>query len=103
VAKAIVKILLLCGFRRTAKAIGQVYQCCWRICREINVFFSRFEYHMFYVLYPFTTYLLTLPCILLCGDMSLKANVHCDENLLWLANSAFRHCPRNESKNLTES
>jgi hypothetical protein len=23
-------------------------------------FFSRFEYHMFYVLYPFVTYLLTL-------------------------------------------
>jgi hypothetical protein len=33
-----------------------------RICREINVF-PRFEYHMFYVLYPFVTYLLTLPRI----------------------------------------
>jgi hypothetical protein len=33
--------------------MGQVYQCWWRICREINVF-SRFEYHKFYVLYPFT-------------------------------------------------
>jgi hypothetical protein len=31
--------------------MGQVYQCRWRICREINVF-SRFEYHMFHVLYP---------------------------------------------------
>jgi hypothetical protein len=30
-------------------------------CREINVFFPRFEYYMFYVLYPFVTYLLTLP------------------------------------------
>jgi hypothetical protein len=30
------------------------------ICREI-IFFFRFEYHMFYVLYPFVTYLLTLP------------------------------------------
>jgi hypothetical protein len=29
-------------------------------CQEIHVF-SRFEYHMFYVLYPFVTYLLTLP------------------------------------------
>jgi hypothetical protein len=29
-------------------------------CREINVF-PRFEYHMFYVLYPFVTHLLTLP------------------------------------------
>jgi hypothetical protein len=42
--------------------MGQVYQCWWRICREINVF-SRFEYHMFYVVYPFVTYLLTLPSI----------------------------------------
>jgi hypothetical protein len=40
----------------------QVYQCWWRICREIYVF-SRFQYHMFYVLYPFVTYLLTLPRI----------------------------------------
>jgi hypothetical protein len=37
-----------------------VYQCWWRICREIHVF-SRFEYHMFYVLYAFVTCLLTLP------------------------------------------
>jgi hypothetical protein len=45
-----VKILLLCcGFRRTGKAMGQVYRCWRRICREINVF-SRFEYHMSYVL-----------------------------------------------------
>jgi hypothetical protein len=41
--------------------MGQVYQCWWKICREINVFFSRFEYHTFYVLYPFLTYLLILP------------------------------------------
>jgi hypothetical protein len=41
--------------------MGQVYQCWWRICREINIL-SRFEYHMFYVLYPFVTYLLLLPC-----------------------------------------
>jgi hypothetical protein len=27
------------------------------------MFFSRFECHMFYVLYPFVTYLLTLPHI----------------------------------------
>jgi hypothetical protein len=25
------------------------------------MFFSRFEYHVFYVLHPFVTYLLTLP------------------------------------------
>jgi hypothetical protein len=38
--------LLCCEFRRTGKAMGQVYQCWWRICREINVFFYRFEYHI---------------------------------------------------------
>jgi hypothetical protein len=32
--------LLCCGFRRTDKAMVQVYQCWWRICREINVFFQ---------------------------------------------------------------
>jgi hypothetical protein len=37
---ATVKRLLCCGFRCTGKAIGQVYQCWWRICREVNVFFS---------------------------------------------------------------
>jgi hypothetical protein len=30
---------LFCWFRRIGKAMGQVYQCWWRICREINVFF----------------------------------------------------------------
>jgi hypothetical protein len=38
-AETKVKRLLCCGFRRTGKAMGQVYQCWWRICREINVFF----------------------------------------------------------------
>jgi hypothetical protein len=46
----------------TGKAMGQVYQCLWKICREINVF-SRFEYHMSYVLHPSATYLLTFPRI----------------------------------------
>jgi hypothetical protein len=40
----------------TGKAMGQVYQCWWRMCRELHVY-SRFEFHMFYVLYPFVTYL----------------------------------------------
>jgi hypothetical protein len=44
----------------TGKVTRQVYQCSWRICREIN-YFSMFEYHTFYVLYPFVTYLLTSP------------------------------------------
>jgi hypothetical protein len=30
---------LCCGFRRTGKAMGQVYQCWWKICQEINAFF----------------------------------------------------------------
>jgi hypothetical protein len=36
------KTLLCCGFRRTGKAMGQVYQCWWRICREIDDFFFQF-------------------------------------------------------------
>jgi hypothetical protein len=35
-----VKRLLYCGFRRVGKAMGRVYHCWWRICREINVFFQ---------------------------------------------------------------
>jgi hypothetical protein len=34
------KRLLCSGFRRSDKAMGQVYQCRWRICREINGFFA---------------------------------------------------------------
>jgi hypothetical protein len=61
VTETTVDRLLCCGFRRTGKEMGQEYQCWWRICGEISVLFSRFEYHMFYVLYLFVTYLLTLP------------------------------------------
>jgi hypothetical protein len=39
--------LLCCGFRRLVKAMGQVYQCWWRICWEITFFLSSFEYHIF--------------------------------------------------------
>jgi hypothetical protein len=59
VVETTVKRLLCCGFRRTGKAMGQVYQFWWRTCREIIVF--SFDYYMFFVLYPFVTYLLTLP------------------------------------------
>jgi hypothetical protein len=51
------KTLLCCGFPRTSIVAGQVYQCWWRICREINDFFQIWISH---VLYPFVTYLLTL-------------------------------------------
>jgi hypothetical protein len=54
VAEAIVKRLSCCRFRHTGKAMRQMYQCWWRICREINAF-SRFKYHV--------TNLLTLPRI----------------------------------------
>jgi hypothetical protein len=60
VAETTAKRLLRCGFRSIGKAMKQVYQCCWRICREINGF-SRFEYRMIYVLYPHVAYLLSLP------------------------------------------
>jgi hypothetical protein len=48
VAKTTVKRLLCWGLRRTGIAMGQVYQCWWRICKEINIS-SSFEYHMFYM------------------------------------------------------
>jgi hypothetical protein len=54
VSETTIKRLLCCG-----KAMGEVYKYSRRICREINVF-SCFEYHMFYDLYPFVSYLLTL-------------------------------------------
>jgi hypothetical protein len=34
------KKFLCCRFRGTGKAMGQAYQCWWRICREINVFYQ---------------------------------------------------------------
>jgi hypothetical protein len=52
VAETAVRRLLCCRFQRTGKAMGKVYQCWWRTCRETNVF-SRFQYHMFYVLYMY--------------------------------------------------
>jgi hypothetical protein len=40
VAETAVKRIECCGFRRTCKAMGQMYQCRWRMRREINVFFQ---------------------------------------------------------------
>jgi hypothetical protein len=61
-----VKRLLCCRFRRTGKAMGQVYQCWWRICREINVLpGSNITY---FFLYPFVSYLLTLPHIYIASN-----------------------------------
>jgi hypothetical protein len=61
-----------------------------RICREIKIFFSRFEYRMFYVVYQFVTYLLTLPhtsilsSIHLCNYLPSISNViHAPTSLLF--------------------
>jgi hypothetical protein len=43
VAEKTVQTFLFCGFRGTIKAMRQEYQCWWRICREINVFFFMFR------------------------------------------------------------
>jgi hypothetical protein len=74
VTETTVKRFLCCGFRRTGKAMRQVYQCSWGICREINVFFSRFEYHIFYILQTFVTYLLILPLTYL--SITTCLNIH---------------------------
>jgi hypothetical protein len=46
VAEATAKRLLCCGFRNTGKAMEQLYQCWWRICREINVLFQVRIFHV---------------------------------------------------------
>jgi hypothetical protein len=45
VAETTVRILLCCGLRRTGKAMGQVYQCWWRICKDM--YLPMFEYPCF--------------------------------------------------------
>jgi hypothetical protein len=86
--------LLCCRFRCTGKTMGQVDQCWWRICWEINVF-SRFRYHIFYVLYPFVTCILTPSRIIgqLVADMpkshpyispSYKCSIeYCARKVMW--------------------
>jgi hypothetical protein len=49
VAETRVKRLLFCGFRRTGKAMGQVYQCWWRICREMFFPGSNITCFTFYI------------------------------------------------------
>jgi hypothetical protein len=75
VTRTTAKRLLCCGFRRSSKAMGEGCQCWWRICRKINAF-SRFEYHIFYVSYPFVTYLLTLPLKINCSHMGDVRNTN---------------------------
>jgi hypothetical protein len=61
VAVTRVKMLLGCGFPRAGKAMEQLYRCWWRIIGREIIVYSRFEYHIFYVLYSLVTYLLNLP------------------------------------------
>jgi hypothetical protein len=64
VAETTVKRFLFCGFRRTGKAMEKVLSMLVKdMSRNICFFFSMFEYLMFYVLYPFVTYLLTPLCL----------------------------------------
>jgi hypothetical protein len=47
VAETTVRRLLCRGFRHTGRAIGQEYQCWWRICWEINALLV--TYFTFYI------------------------------------------------------
>jgi hypothetical protein len=60
--------------------MGQVYQCSWRICWEINVF-SRFKYHI--LIFIFVTCLLTASYRCTWRDTPEDNNHHSqhDENL----------------------
>jgi hypothetical protein len=40
--------------------MGEMYECWWTVRLDINVY-PRFEYHLFYVLYAFVTYLFAVP------------------------------------------
>jgi hypothetical protein len=79
------------GFRRTSKTMGQVYQCWWRICRDIIVS-PTFEYHMIYVSYLFMTYLLTLPHITSCLCLSNNTLIHDFPIQLFLSFSSLHEC-----------
>jgi hypothetical protein len=72
VTELTVKRLLCCGFRRTGKAMGQVYQYWCMMRREVNVFFCLFEYQCFNILYPFVTYILNLS-----RNISLHTYLNC--------------------------
>jgi hypothetical protein len=54
------KRLLCRGFRRDGTSVSVLVEDMSRN----NCFFSSLEYHMFYVLYPFMAYILTLPLLL---------------------------------------
>jgi hypothetical protein len=74
---------------RTGKTMVQVYQCWWRICREINVF-SRFEYHMFYVLYSFVSYLLSP--LRMCTVLSRMQRLVMLKQVVYTVTTSFQNC-----------
>jgi hypothetical protein len=65
-------------------------------CVEKTLFFSRFEYHIFYVLYPFVIYSLTLP------RSSVVGSYHGLFNFLKVLTRAFLPA-RKTIKNILES
>jgi hypothetical protein len=85
-AETTVNWLLCCGFRRTGKAMGQVYQCWWSICREINVFFpgSNITYFTFYINF-WPIYWLSLV------RTHMWSFLHCDERLIACVVSQFEN------------
>jgi hypothetical protein len=91
-----VKRFLYCRFQRTDKAMGQMYPCWWKVCREIKVF-SGFNYHMFYVLYTFVTYLLTLPCRMGIRDRRRKSQ---GDNRKITKDSSWTVAPAEEEESL---
>jgi hypothetical protein len=58
VAEATIKRLLFCGFRGAGKAMGEVYQCWWRICQEMIFFQFRLSRvsHFISICDPFTDF-----------------------------------------------
>jgi hypothetical protein len=73
--------ILRCAFRRTGKTMRQTYQCWLRICQEILVHVFRFVCNMLHVLYPFVTYLLTVPRTILGLQESSLMILICDRAL----------------------
>jgi hypothetical protein len=60
VAETTIEIFPCCGLRRDGRSVSVLLK---GMSRNKCFFFSRFKYHMFYVSYPFVTYLLTLSCM----------------------------------------
>jgi hypothetical protein len=92
VAERRVKRFLCCGFRRTGKAMGQLCQCWWRICREVNVLLpgSNITCFTFYIhLWPIYWHSLSV-CILI--PISVQHTTLCTCGLSSLRLSQNRVC-----------